>query len=266
MTDRKSSSEQLNQKIVLITGASSGIGAATARVCAAAGAKLVICARRLEPLKTLAAELANEFDTKTHYFQLDVRDKQAVKQALDSLPQEFSRIDCLINNAGLARGAVTYDKYPEEAFEEMVDTNIKGLLYVTHAVLPGMVARNSGYIVNLGSIAGREAYRLGSVYCGTKAFVKMFTEGLISDLVETKLRVTCIDPGRVETEFSLVRYSGDKQRADQVYKNSTPLKAEDIAELILFTITRPDHVNISNLLVMPTDQASVALDARNVKA
>lgn len=249
----------LKNQIILITGASSGIGAACAKVCAEAGAKLILASRRREKLEELAHQLQQDYQTQSYLISLDVRDLKAVETAFSSLPQEWSAIDILINNAGLSRGLEKLHQGEIQDWEEMIDTNIKGLLYCSRVVIPGMVERNRGHIVNIGSIAGHQTYPGGAVYCATKSAVRAISEGMKIDLLGTPIRVSCIDPGLVETEFSIVRFHGDRDRADKVYQGLTPLVAEDIADVILFCITRPPHVNISEMLLVPTDQATPTL-------
>lgn len=253
--------DALRQRTILITGASSGIGAACARLLAGEGARLMLLARRAEKLAALVAELvASGIDrAKLHTLTVDVRDRVQVESALTQLPAEWSAIDILINNAGLSRGLNKLQESEIQDWEEMIDTNIKGLLYVTRAVVPEMVSRGSGHVVNLGSIAGHQTYPQGNVYCGTKAAVRSISEGLKIDLLGTPVRVTSIDPGLVDTEFSTVRFHGDTTRAATVYQGLTPLTAEDIAETILFCLTRPAHVNISEILLVPTAQATPTL-------
>ncbi|MBD2203414.1 SDR family oxidoreductase [Calothrix sp. FACHB-1219] len=249
----------LKNQIILITGASSGIGTACARVFANTGAKLILAARRLERLQELADTLKEEFNTEVYLIQLDVRDRAAVEAAISSLPPAWADIDILINNAGLSRGL---DKLHEGSFadwEEMIDTNIKGLLYLTRYVVPGMVKRDRGHVVNIGSIAGHQTYPNGNVYCGTKAAVKAISEGLKLDLIGTPIRVTSVDPGMVETEFSDVRFHGDTERAKKVYQGVTPLTPDDVADVIFFCVTRSPHVNINEIVLMPVDQASATL-------
>lgn len=247
----------MRQQIVLITGASSGIGAACARLLAQAGARLILAARRAEKLQALASELETQYGVESLTLTLDVCDASAVQAAVDGLPPEWQAIDVLINNAGLSRGLDKQYEAPLQDWEEMIDTNVKGLLYVSRAVVPGMVARGHGHVVNVGSIAGRQTYPGGSVYCATKAAVKSLSEGLKLDLLGTPVRVTNVEPGFVETEFSDVRFRGDTERAKQVYQGMVPLTGEDIADSILFAITRPPHINISEIFLMPTDQSSV---------
>jgi 3-hydroxy acid dehydrogenase / malonic semialdehyde reductase len=249
----------LQNQIVLITGASSGIGTTCARVLAGAGAKLILAARRLERLQQLSDMLSKEFNTETYLLQLDVRDRLAVESAISSLPPTWSDIDILINNAGLSRGLDKLHEGSFEDWEEMIDTNIKGLLYLTRYVVPGMVKRDRGHVVNIGSIAGHQTYPNGNVYCGTKAAVKAISEGLKQDLLGTQIRVTSVDPGMVETEFSEVRFHGDNERAKKVYQGVTPLTPDDVADVIFFCVTRSPHVNINEVVLMPVDQASATL-------
>ncbi|MBD2676683.1 MULTISPECIES: SDR family oxidoreductase [Nostoc] len=249
----------LENQIILITGASSGIGTACAKIFAGAGAKLILAARRLERLQQLADTLTQDFNTEVHLLELDVRDRSAVESAISNLPSSWSDIDILINNAGLSRGL---DKLHEGSFtdwEEMIDTNIKGLLYLSRYVVPGMVSRSRGHVVNLGSIAGHQTYPGGNVYCATKAAVRVISEGLKQDLLGTPVRVTSVDPGMVETEFSEVRFHGDTERAKKVYQGVTPLTPDDIADVIFFCVTRSPHVNINEVVLMPVDQASATL-------
>lgn len=249
----------VKDQIVLITGASSGIGEACARVFAQAGAKLILCARRQERLKQLAEHLRKEHECELYLMPLDVRDGSAVQSALDTLPKPWSVIDILINNAGLSRGLDKFHEASIQDWEEMIDTNIKGLLYMTRAIAPGMVSRGKGHIINIGSIAGHITYPGGSVYCATKAAVKSISEGLKQDLLATPVRVSSVDPGLVETEFSRVRFHGDAERADKVYQGLTPLTPDDVADVVFFCATRSPHVNISDVILMPTDQASPTL-------
>ncbi|OUL30940.1 SDR family oxidoreductase [Nostoc sp. 106C] len=249
----------LQNQIVLITGASSGIGTACARVLAGAGAKLILAARRLERLQQLADALNKDFNTEIYLLQLDVRDRAAVESAISSLPSSWSEIDILINNAGLSRGLDKLHEGHFEDWEEMIDTNIKGLLYLTRYVVPGMVKRDRGHVVNIGSIAGHQTYPNGNVYCGTKAAVKAISEGLKQDLLGTSIRVSSVDPGMVETEFSEVRFHGDNERAKKVYQGVTPLTPDDVADVIFFCVTRSPHVNINEIVLMPVDQASATL-------
>lgn len=246
----------IQNQIVLITGASSGIGEACARVFAKAGAKLILVARRKERLEQLAQELTN---TSVHFLALDVCDRTSVQSALSNLPEPWSAIDILINNAGLSRGLNKLQDGDFQDWEEMIDTNIKGVLYLTRSIVPGMISRGRGHVVFLGSTAGHQTYPNGNVYCATKAAVRVISEGLKQDLLETPIRVSSVDPGLVETEFSQVRFRGDSDRAKTVYQGLTPLTPMDVAETILFCATRPPHVNISEVLLMPTDQAGSML-------
>lgn len=253
----------VQNQIVLITGASSGIGEATAQIFAQAGAKLILVARRQERLAQLADDLNKEFASDIHTMPLDVRDRPSIESALAQIPPEFSAIDVLINNAGLSRGLEKLHQGNYQDWEEMIDTNIKGLLYFTRAIVPGMVSRGRGHVVNLGSIAGHQTYPNGNVYCATKAAVKAISEGLKQDLLGTPVRVTSVDPGMVETEFSQVRFHGDTERANKVYQGLKPLTPEDVADVIFFCVTRSPHVNISEVLMMPVDQSSSTLFNRN---
>lgn len=248
----------IQDQIVLITGASSGIGEACARVFAQAGAKLILVARRKERLEQLADELDKNSGS-VHLLALDVCDRANVESALTNLPEPWSAIDILINNAGLSRGLNKFQEGEFPDWEEMIDTNIKGLLYLTRYIVPGMISRGRGHIVNLGSTAGHYTYPNGNVYCATKAAVRVISEGLKQDLLGTPVRVSSVDPGLVETEFSQVRFRGDSDRAKKVYQGLTPLTPADVADVILFCVTRPLHVNISEVLLMPTDQAGSML-------
>lgn len=246
----------MTDRIVLITGASAGIGSACAEAFARAGAKLIITARRIDRIEALASRLKKDFGTDVLPLRLDVRDQPAVEKAFTSLPGSWSSIDVLVNNAGLSRGL---DKLHEGRlldWEEMIDTNVKGLLYVSRAVIPGMVERQRGTIINIGSIAGHDVYPGGNVYCATKHAVDAITRGLRMDLVDTPIRVCTVDPGLVETEFSVVRFRGDAERAAKVYDNIKALEPGDVAEAVLFCATRPAHVQLAQLLILPTVQAS----------
>jgi len=244
----------VKKPIALITGATSGIGAATARVLAKKY-RLIICGRRKERLEKLQAELATE----TYPLSFDVRDREAVFTAINSLPEAWKEVDVLINNAGNAHGLDPIHEGDPNDWDAMIDINVKGLLYVSKAVLPQMVARKKGHIVNISSIAGLEVYPKGNVYCASKHAVDALTKGMRMDLNAYGIRVTSIDPGLVQTEFSDVRFKGDRERARQVYENYTPLTAHDVAETIEFVLSRPPHVTIADVLILPTDQASSTL-------
>ena len=250
-------------KIVFITGASSGIGAGCARKFASQGASLILNARNEEKLSALKEELEQQYGARVCLLPFDVRDRKTAAEALASLPDEWKAIDILINNAGLVIGV---DKEHEGNLDEwdiVIDTNIKSLLAMTRLVVPGMVARGRGHIINIGSIAGDAAYARGSVYCATKAAVKALSDGLRIDLVDTPLRVTNIKPGLVETNFSVVRFRGDKDKADNVYKGIRPLTGDDIAETVYFAASVPEYMQIAEMLVMPTYQATGTIVSRN---
>lgn len=243
------------KRIALITGASSGIGEACARKFAEGGYDLILTARRAEKLAELGAELEAE-GTKVKTLTFDVRDAEAAEKAVDSLEPEWRKIDVLINNAGLALGLdKEYEGDPDD-WNTMIDTNIKGLLTMTRLIVPGMVERNEGHVINIGSVAGDAAYAKGNVYCATKAAVKTITDGLRIDLAETAVRVTNLKPGLVETNFSNVRFHGDNQRADSVYKGITPLTGADIADVAFYAASAPKHVQIAEVLILATHQAS----------
>ncbi len=245
------------KKIVLITGATAGIGEATARLLATKNFKLILCGRRQERLQVLQEELQTL--TEVICLSFDVRNRKEVTEAINSLPAEWKEIDVLINNAGNAHGLDPIQNGNVDDWDAMMDINVKGLLYVSKQVMPVMVARNGGHIVNIGSIAGKEAYANGNVYCASKFAVDALTRGMRIDLNAHGIKVTAIHPGLVETEFSLVRFKGDEQRAASVYKGFEPLQAPDIADLILFALTRPAHVVIADLVVLPTAQASATV-------
>ena len=249
----------LRGKIILITGASSGIGAATALAYAREGARLLLSARRAARLAEVASAALAAGAEAVHSFTLDVRTRMAVQRAIDELPEEWAKIDILVNNAGLSRGMEKLYTGRFEDWEEMIDTNVKGLLYVTRAVVPGMVVRNSGHVVTLGSTAGEMAYPGGGVYCGSKAAAIMITDGLRQDLLGTDVRVTCVDPGTVQTDFALVRFRGDEKRAAKVYRGFRPLRPEDVAEAILWSTKQPAHVNIARITLTTIDQANSVL-------
>jgi NADP-dependent 3-hydroxy acid dehydrogenase YdfG len=244
----------LHGKIVFVTGASAGIGAATALAFADQGAKLLLAARRAGRLAEVASKAKERGAPAVHSIDLDVRDRRAVQNAIDGLPSDWAEIDILVNNAGLSRGLGKI-----EDWEEMIDTNVKGLLYVTRSVVPGMVVRGRGHVINLGSTAGEMTYPNGAVYCATKAAERSINDGLRQDVLGTPIRVTTVDPGMVETDFSLVRFHGDTERASKVYKGVKALKPEDVAEVIVWAAMRPAHVNIARVLMTPVQQANSLL-------
>ena len=250
---------KLKGKIVFVTGASSGIGAATALAFATEGARLLLAARRADRLAKVAAAVTERGAEAVHTISLDVRDGKAVQKAIDALPAEWAAIDILVNNAGLSRGLEKLYQGKIEDWEEMIDTNVKGLLYVTRAVVPGMVERGRGHVINLGSTAGELTYPGGAVYCATKAAERAINDGLRQDMLGTPIRVTTVDPGMVKTDFSLVRFHGDQERAASVYKNIQPLNAEDVAEVLVWAASRPEHVNIARVLLTPVQQANSLL-------
>lgn len=252
----------LRNKVVFITGASSGIGAACAQQFAAQGAKLLLCARNLSKLTEVAAKIQAQTKAHIHTFELDVRQPAAVAAAWLALNADWKAVDVLVNNAGLAAGLDTFQDGAVSDWEEMIDTNVKGLLYITKQVLPQMIERNSGHIINLGSVAGHYVYPKGAVYCASKAAVNSITEGLRMDLFGKKVRVTTVDPGAVATNFSNIRFKGDEARAAAVYQGMQPLSADDVADTIVYCATRPPHVNICEVIMMPTDQASATMVAR----
>lgn len=243
-------------KIALVTGASAGIGEACALKLAENGFDLIIAGRRLENLENLAKKIKEKFNKDVLSLCLDVRNYEAVEQTINTLPEKWKNIDVLVNNAGLAVGVSPIEQGIIDDWDRMIDTNVKGLLYVTRCVSPLMTARKKGLIVNISSIAGKEAYPGGNVYCGTKHAVEAITKGMRIDLLPHNIRVSSIAPGMVETEFSLVRFKGDESKAEQVYEGFAPLKAEDIADSLLFIATRPEHVSINDILIMPSAQAS----------
>lgn len=254
---------KIKQKSVLVTGASAGIGLATARAFASEGCRLILAARRIEKIKKLAGELTAQYGIDVLALQLDVKDRNAVFSAIGSLPEEWKKIDILVNNAGLGKGLSPIHEGDVDGWEEMIDTNVKGLLYVTKAVIPLMINNGGGHIINLGSVAGREVYPNGNVYCATKFSVFALSKALRLELYDKNIRTTTIDPGMVETEFSVVRFNGDVERANNVYKGFSPLKPEDIAETIVFCATRPPHVNITEMVIYPTEQANTTTVKRS---
>lgn len=243
-------------KIAFITGATAGIGEACAKKLAQIGFDLIISGRRKEKLEQVKKEILDKQNIKILSLELDVRNQEEVNAKIDSLPKEWKNIDLLLNNAGLAVGVSPIQKGIVDDWERMIDTNVKGLLYVTRAISPFMVERKKGQIINITSIAGKEVYPGGNVYCATKHAVDAITKGSRIDLLPHNIKVSSIAPGMAETEFSLVRFKGNSKKANQVYNGFTPLSAEDIAETVEFIVTRPAHVNINDILIMPTDQAS----------
>lgn len=249
----------LKGKFVFITGATSGIGKASAYALAEQGANVIICARRLNLLNEIAEDLRKKFNVKVHAFKLDVSKRDEVNKAITSLPEDFKKIDILINNAGLGRGLSKFYEDNPDGWEEMIDTNVKGLLYVTHFILPGMIERGKGHIINIGSIAGREAYPKGAVYCASKHAVDAITRSLRMDIIDKNILVSTIDAGLVETEFSKVRFYGDEEKAKNIYKGLTPLTGEDIADAVVFCASRPAHVNIAEITLLAARQASATV-------
>ncbi|HEY3251947.1 MAG TPA: SDR family oxidoreductase [Ignavibacteria bacterium] len=252
----------MKNKTVFITGATSGIGLSSSHIFAKNGARLILAARRADRLKKIALELTKKYNTDVLIIQLDVRDNTKVKKTVKALPKTWSEIDVLLNNAGLSRGLDKLHEGNTVDWEEMIDTNVKGLLYVSRAVIPLMVKRNKGHIINIGSIAGHEVYTKGNVYCATKHAVDAITKGMRLDLVDTNIRVTTIDPGLVETEFSLVRFRGDKNRAKSVYTGIKPLTPDDVADAIFYAASRPDNVVIAEMLLLPNKQGSSTVVSR----
>ena len=249
-------------KTVLITGASSGIGEGCARKFASEGARLILNARSIDKLESLAEELREKHGTESYVMPFDVRDRKSAAAALEALPEEWKSIDVLINNAGLAVGVEKEHEGNLDEWDIVIDTNIKALLSMTRMVVPGMIERGRGHIINIGSIAGDAAYPGGSVYCATKAAVKALSDGLRIDLVDTPLRVTNVKPGLVETNFSVVRFRGDQERACNVYNGIQALTGEDIAEVAYFAASAPEHMQIAEVLVMPTNQATGTIVSR----
>ncbi|WP_242927654.1 SDR family NAD(P)-dependent oxidoreductase [Pontibacter vulgaris] len=243
-------------KIALVTGATSGIGKATALALAAQGYSIIAAGRRTERLEELKAQITN---VPVLTLEFDVRDKEAVQQALGSLPEEWQSIDVLVNNAGNAHGLASIQSGSLDDWDAMLDINVKGLLYVTHTILPYMIERKKGHIVNIGSIAGKEVYANGNVYCGSKFAVDAISKAMRIDLLQEGIKVSEVNPGLVETEFSEVRFKGDTARAATVYQGYQPLQAEDLADLIVFMVTRPAHVNLAEVLILPAAQASATI-------
>lgn len=250
-------------KTALITGATSGIGKSCAHLFAQQGYQLVLVARREEKLKEVAKHLADKYAVEVKTLIADVRDQKVLTEVLESLPENWKQIDVLINNAGLSQGLDPIDKGDTSDWDTMIDTNVKGLLYVTKIVSGWMVAAKKGHIINIGSIAGKEVYPNGNVYCATKHAVDALNKGMRMDLLPHGIKVTAINPGMVETEFSVVRFKGDEDKAKKVYEGLEPLLAQDIADAIWFVVSRPAHVNINDMLIMPTAQASATVVNRN---
>ncbi len=251
------------RKIALITGATAGIGKATAQKLAENNFNIIITGRRIKQLEELKNELGIKYKSDVTLLNFDICNQTETSQAIDSLSDTWKKIDVLVNNAGLSVGLNSINDGVIEDWERMIDTNIKGLLYISNKIIPIMIARGSGHIVNITSIAGKEVYEKGNVYCATKSAVDALTKGMRADLLNHNIKVTSIAPGMVETEFSLVRFKGDKERADKVYQGFTPLSAEDVADAIWYSVSRPAHVNINDMLIMPTAQASATLVNRN---
>lgn len=252
-------------KTALITGVTSGFGRAFALRFAKLGYRLVITGRRTDRLEELARKIKADYSTEVLTLCFDVRDNEACRNAIESIPTQFKDIDILVNNAGLAAGATSFEQTDLDDFERMIDTNVKGLLYVTKLIVPGMIERQTGHIVNISSIAGIEVYPNGSVYCASKHAVNAITKGLRLDLVKHGIKVSSISPGMVETEFSIVRYHGDEDKAKAVYAGLIPLDAEDIADALEFIVTRPDHVSINDIQINPKQQANTYISHRITK-
>jgi 3-hydroxy acid dehydrogenase/malonic semialdehyde reductase len=246
----------IKNKIVFITGASSGFGLACAELFAKNGAKLILAARRLDKLKALTKELKSKYKTDVFPAELDVRKNSMVQSVVMNLPPKWKDIDILVNNAGLSRGLDKLHEGKTRDWDEMIDTNVKGLLYVSRAVIPIMVKRNKGHVINIGSIAGHEVYPKGNVYCASKHAVSALTKAMRMDLVDTKIRVTTVDPGLAETEFSIVRFRGDKQKAKAVYSGIEPLSPDDIADAVFYAATRNENFVIAEMIILPNHQAS----------
>lgn len=250
------------KKIALITGATSGIGKASAHKLAQNNYNLILTGRRQDYLENLKKELGIKYKCDVLTLNFDIRDVAMVNDMIDNIPEAWKKIDVLINNAGLAAGLSPIQDGDLEDWDQMIDTNVKGLLYITKKVVPLMIENDHGHIINISSIAGKEVYENGNVYCATKHAVDALTKGMRIDLVKHNIKVTSISPGMVETEFSLVRFKGDQAKADKVYEGLTPLFADDVAEAILFAVTRPAHVNINDMLIMPTAQANITTTHR----
>ena len=255
--------KNLKGKIAFVTGASSGFGEATAMRLAKKGMNLIICARRFERVKKLADGIKKKYKVNVLPLALDVRKQRDVKKAVSDLPKDWRKIEILINNAGLSRGLNKIQDGVLMDWEEMIDTNVKGLLYVTKEVIPLMMENGNGHIVNIGSIAGHEVYTAGNVYCATKHAVDALTKGMRMDLNGTPIKVSTVDPGLAETEFSLVRFRGDEERAKNVYKGVVPLYADDVADAVEYIVTRKESVNIAEIIIFPKAQASAAVVSRS---
>jgi 3-hydroxy acid dehydrogenase/malonic semialdehyde reductase len=252
-------------KIVLITGSSSGIGEGCARIFASAGYNLILLARREEKLNNLSNELIEKYKIDIQIIQADVRNYEVLLSKINNLDNNWKKIDVLINNAGLARGLEKFQNSLLSDWEEMIDTNIKGLLYVSKIIVPLMIERGKGLIINIGSIAGEVTYPSGSVYCGSKSAVKSISEGMSLDLINTGVKVCNIEPGMVETEFSIIRFHGDTERSEVVYKEMEPLLGTDIGEIALHVASLPQRVNIQNIIITPTSQANVYVNKKTAK-
>jgi 3-hydroxy acid dehydrogenase / malonic semialdehyde reductase len=253
------------KNVVVITGASSGIGRSCALVFAQAGYNLILTARRIGLLRSQVSDIIDQYGVSCLPLELDVRNKNQVNAVLGNLPAEWKDISVLINNAGLALGLNTIEDGDSEDWDTMIDTNVKGLLYVSQAIMSLMVARKSGHIINIGSIAGREVYPRGNVYCATKHAVDALTKAMRIDLLQYGIKVTQVSPGAVETEFSVVRFKGNAEKAKSVYDGYVPLNPQDVAEVVLFCASRPAHVNINDVLVMPTAQACAGIFNKNLQ-
>ena len=254
--------KSFKNKIVFIAGATSGIGKAAADLFAKDGAKLLLCARRFEKLEQIKKEYEEKYNSEVHIFKLDVRSSIDVEHEINSLPDKWKKIDLLLNNAGLSRGLDKIQDGKIQDWDEMIDTNVKGLLYVSRSVIPLMLKMESAHIINLGSIAGRELYPGGNVYCASKFAVDAITKGMRIDLMDTPIKVSTVDPGLVKTDFSLVRFRGDEEKAKIPYKGIEPLSAEDVAETIFYVATRNDNVNIAEVIMFPKAQAGAAFVQR----
>jgi 3-hydroxy acid dehydrogenase / malonic semialdehyde reductase len=251
--------EKIKSKIVFMSGAGSGIGKACAEKFAENGAKLILCSRNIDKLIKVAGEINKKYDTDILTYQLDVRDREKVKTVIDELPKSWRKIDVLVNNAGGALGMEKFQAGSIDDWDEMIDSNVKGLLYLSRNIVPLMIRNKKGHVINIGSIAGVAAYPNGAVYCGVKAAVKLISDGLRIDTVDTPIRVTNIQPGLVETNFSVVRFHGDEERANKVYQGIKALRAEDIADIVYFSASLPAHVQICEVTVTPTYQASATV-------